>query len=126
MKTMRNLYVAVLVLASAFANAQNFEGVITMNTSNESLSETATLTWYLKGGSSRMEIDSKAGDHNTEYVVIADGKGMDMIAEGQVTSVPQTAMRVDLSTQQLLCLLPLLTDQNANYAMCRSLTVLFL
>ena len=99
---MRNLYVAVLVLVSSVASAQNFEGVITMNTSNETMKETASVTWYLKGNDSRMDINSKAGDQQTQFAVIADSKGMDMIAEGQVTSVPQAAMQVDLAAQQLV------------------------
>lgn len=99
---MKNLFIAAIVLTSSWATAQNFEGVITMNTTNEAMMETATLTWYLKGENSRMDIDSKAGDHATQYTVIADTKGMDMIADGQVTAVPQTAMSVDMKTQQLV------------------------
>ena len=102
LRKMKLAYLLIVLFTANWAFAQNFGGVITMNTSNEELKETASVTWYLKGDKSRMDIDSKAGDHNSQYAVIADGKGMDMVAEGHVTAVPQTAMKVDLATQSLV------------------------
>lgn len=84
------------------AMAQNFEGVINMSTSNDEMKETATLTWYLKGDRSRMDIVSQAGDHNSSYAIIADEKGMDMVAEGNVTNIPASAMKSDMSTLSLV------------------------
>ena len=110
MSTMKNIYTAAFMLVVGVANAQsNFEGVITLNTTNEAMKESASITWYLKGDDSRMDIDSKAGDHSATYAVISDEKGMDMVAEGQVTPVPQAAMKVDMSSQEIVSETPNVT-----------------
>ncbi len=82
--------------------AQNFEGVINMKTTNEVMKETASLTWYLKGTKSRMEISSQAGEHSSEYAIISDEKGLDMVAEGQVTPIDKSALDLGLSNVTLL------------------------
>lgn len=102
MKKMRTIYTLIAVMAVNWAMAQNFEGVISMTTSNEAMKETATLTWYLKGDRSRMDIVSQAGDHNSTYAIISDKKGMDMVAEGNVTNIPASAMKSDMSTLNLV------------------------
>lgn len=99
---MKFAYILIALFTANWAFAQSFEGVISMNTTNEELKESATVTWYLKGDRSRMDIVSKAGEYNSEYAVIVDQNGMDMVAEGHVTAVPQAAMKVDLATQSLV------------------------
>ena len=83
---------ATLVLISNFVFAQNFEGVITMNTSNSEIKENATLTWYLKDSGSRMDIKSSADGYDSKYAIIVDNKGTHMVAEGHVTEIPQSAL----------------------------------
>jgi hypothetical protein len=102
MKKMRIIYTMIALMAANWASAQNFEGVINMSTANEEMKETATLTWYLKGDRSRMDIVSKAGDHNSSYAIISDEKGMDMVAEGNVTNIPASAMKADMATLSLV------------------------
>ncbi len=92
----------IALMAANWASAQNFEGVINMSTANEAMKETATLTWYLKGDRSRMDIVSQAGDHNSSYAIISDEKGMDMVAEGNVTNIPASAMKADMATLSLV------------------------
>lgn len=94
-----------LILAIAFtstAMAQNFEGVITMKTSNSELKEEATLTWYLKGDRSRMDINSSADGHSSNYAFISDEKGTSIVAEGHVTDVPASALKVQNANQTML------------------------
>lgn len=103
MKKMKSIsFVAALLLASAATFAQQFEGVINMNTSNAEMKEEATVVWYLKDGKSRMDISSQADGHSSQYAVIADGKTMKMVSKGHVTDVPAAAMKVDLATQTLV------------------------
>lgn len=92
----------VVMLISSFAFAQNFEGVITMNTVNAEIEEKASLTWYLKGEKSRMDIQSQAGEYASEYAIISDEKGIDMVSEGHVTNIPQSVMNSGASAQSLL------------------------
>lgn len=102
MKTLKALYTVGLFMMANLVMAQSFEGVITMNTTNEAIKEQATLTWYLKNGNSRMDIQSSADGHSSNYSIIVDGKGMDMVSQGHVTSIPQTAMKVENAGQTLL------------------------
>ncbi|MFT6211560.1 MAG: hypothetical protein ACJAYA_001056 [Bacteroidia bacterium] len=102
MRNMKIVYMLIAVFSSNWAFAQNFEGVITMNTVNEEMEEKASLTWYLKGDKSRMDIKSQAGEHTTEYAVISDEKGIDMVSEGHVTNIPQSVMKTGASAQSLL------------------------
>lgn len=96
------IYTFMILVAANAVSAQNFEGVINMNTSNADMKEEATVTWYLKGDRSRMDINSTADGHSSNYSIIADEKGMHMVAEGHVTEVPQVAMKVDNAAQTLL------------------------
>lgn len=100
MRTVGTFLVA-LFLAN-FTFAQSFEGVITMNTSNSEMKEEASITWYQKGDRSRMDIVSQAGEYNTEYSIISDGKGTHMVSQGHVTDVPQSALKSDVATQSLV------------------------
>ena len=102
MRKMKIVYMLIAVLSSNFVFAQSFEGVITITTVNEEMEEKASLIWYLKGDKSRMDIESKAGEYATEYAIISDEKGVDMVAEGQVTNIPQSVMKTGASAQSLL------------------------
>jgi len=102
MKKMKIVYVLIAVLTSNWVFAQNFEGVITMNTVNEDVAEKASLTWYLKGDKSRMDIKSQTNDYASEYAIISDEKGIDMVAEGHITNIPQSVMKTGASSQSLL------------------------
>lgn len=102
MRKLKTIFVLLASVVSANTFAQNFEGVITMTTTNAAMKEDASVTWYLKGDKSRMDIVSKADGHNSEYAVIADEKGMHMVAEGHVTEIPQSLLNVDLATQSLV------------------------
>ena len=102
MRKMKIVYMLIAVLSSNWAVAQSFEGIITMNTVNEEIEEKATLSWYLKGDKSRVDIKSQAGKHATEYAIISDEIGVDMVAEGQVTNIPQSVMKTGASAQSLL------------------------
>ena len=102
MRKLKTIFVILAAAVSANTFAQNFEGVITMTTTNAAMKEDASVTWYLKGDKSRMDIVSKADGHNSEYAVIADEKGMHMVAEGHVTEIPQSLLNVDLATQSLV------------------------
>jgi len=99
---MKIVYVLMAVLTSSWTFAQSFEGVITMNTVNEEMEEKVSLIWYLKGDKSRMDIKSQTGEYATEYAIISDEKGVDMVAEGQVTNIPQSVMKTGASAQSLL------------------------
>ena len=102
MRKLKTIFVLLAAAVSANTFAQNFEGIITMTTTNAAMKEDASVTWYLKGDKSRMDIVSKADGHNSEYAVIADEKGMHMVAEGHVTEIPQSLLNVDLATQSLV------------------------
>lgn len=75
------------------AVAQQFEGIISMNTTNQGLKEEASITWYLKGTDSRMDVRSTADGHTSQYAIIIDGKGTDMVSQGHVTPIPSNSMR---------------------------------
>ncbi|MGB0367813.1 MAG: DUF4412 domain-containing protein [Flavobacteriales bacterium] len=99
---MKSLILAALVIISNMVVAQSFEGVIKMNTSNAEIKEEASVTWYLKGNSSRMDIKSTADGHDSKYAIIIDGKGMHMVSEGHVTEIPQSAMKSSSANQTRL------------------------
>jgi hypothetical protein len=102
MKTMKTIFTLAILMVANWSMAQNFEGVITMNTTNEAMKEKASVTWYLQGDKSRMDISSQAGDISTQYAIIADEKGLDMVAEGHVTAINKAALDLGLSTITLL------------------------
>ncbi|MCF8459478.1 MAG: DUF4412 domain-containing protein [Flavobacteriales bacterium] len=102
MKTMKTIYTVMVLMMANLVMAQNFEGVINMKTTNEEMKEKATLTWYLKGDKSRMDISSQAGEISTDYTIISDEKGLDMVAEGHVTAINKTALDLGLPTVTLL------------------------
>ncbi|MCF8462240.1 MAG: DUF4412 domain-containing protein [Flavobacteriales bacterium] len=99
---MKTIFTLLILTMTSWSMAQNFEGVITMNTTNEAMKEKASLTWYLKGNKSRMDISSQAGEISTEYAIIADEKGLDMVAEGHVTAINKAALDLGLQTVTLL------------------------
>jgi len=100
---MRIIFTATILMTAFGAMAQSrFEGVITMNTTNAAMKETATVTWYLKDGRSRLDFNSQAGDTHSEYAVITDEKGMDLVAQGHVTPVPAVAMKMESAKQQFV------------------------
>jgi hypothetical protein len=72
MKASKVLSTLMLILLTAsFGVAQSgFEGVITYQTTNASIKETATVTWYYKKGNNLMEFKSKAGENNLQYSMI--------------------------------------------------------
>lgn len=103
MKQMKKLTLLPLMLLSVAVFSQGaFEGVITMTTTNAEIQETTAVTWYLKGERSRMEMRSTTPDYTTDYALISDEKGIDMVAEGQVTPVPTTALRTTNTTMTVL------------------------
>lgn len=82
-----------MVLLSVSVLAQGaFEGVITMTTTNVEIKETANVTWYLSGQRSRMDMSSKTPDYASNYAIISDEKGIDMVSEGQVTPIPAASL----------------------------------
>lgn len=93
---------SVLLLMTSQIMAQSFEGVITMNTTNEKMKEKATVAWYLKGDRSRMDISSSADGHNSDYAIILDSKGMAMVSEGHVTQIASATMKSDMATLALV------------------------
>lgn len=100
---MRQLTLLPLMLLSLTVSAQGaFEGVISMTTTNTEISETTEVTWYLKGERSRMDMRSSADGQVTEYAIISDGKGLDMVAQGHVTPIPPSEMRTGGSAMTLL------------------------
>ncbi|MFM1876274.1 MAG: hypothetical protein RL266_2011 [Bacteroidota bacterium] len=102
---MRKLKTTLVLLAFAvsFSSiAQNFEGVVTMSTTNAAMKEDASVSWFLKGDKSRMDIVSKADGHTSEYAIISDDNGMHMVSEGHVTEISPASLKVDLATQMLV------------------------
>jgi len=102
MKKLNTLFALTLMCISHMVVAQNFEGVITMNTANTKMKEEATVTWYLKGDRSRMDIRSVADGHSSSYSIVMDEKGTHMVAEGHVTEVPAAALNTKGAAQTLL------------------------
>lgn len=102
MKNMKMICTLAMLMVANWSMAQNFEGVINMKTSNEVMKETAALTWYLKGDKSRLDIASQADGHSTQYAIISDEKGLDMVAEGHVTAIDKAALDLGLSAITLI------------------------
>lgn len=71
MNKLSAMLVGISISVSVFAQS-GFEGVITYNTTNASIKEKATVTWYHKNGNNLMEFDSKAGDEIMKYEMIMD------------------------------------------------------
>jgi hypothetical protein len=68
---LRTFMSVMTVLCVNFAHAQSgFEGVVTYNTTNASINEKATVTWYHKDGENRMDVNSHAGDQLIQYSMI--------------------------------------------------------
>lgn len=68
---LRTIMSLLTVLCFTFAHAQSgFEGVVTYSTTNASINEKATVTWYHKNGENRMDFNSHAGDQNNRYSMI--------------------------------------------------------
>jgi hypothetical protein len=100
---MKKLLLLPLMLLSVTMFAQGaFEGVITMTTTNAEIGETTQVKWALKGDRSRMDMQSSAEGQNTEYAIISDAKGIDMVAQGQVTPIPPASLRSSTPTLTLL------------------------
>lgn len=69
--SLRTIMLVLTVLCVTFAHAQSgFEGVVTYSTTNASINEKATVTWYHKNGENRMDFNSQAGDQNNRYSMI--------------------------------------------------------
>jgi len=65
----------LILLTTTFSFAQSsFEGIITYNTTNASVNETATVKWYIKNGKNLMEFNSKSGDKLLNYSVEMNSK----------------------------------------------------
>lgn len=83
---------SILTIAAAVASfstmAQSFEGTINMTAINTAMDETSTIVWHLKQGDSRMDFHTVANGITTDYALIADKKGIDLVAQGTVTKVP--------------------------------------
>ena len=91
---MKNLILtaaAFLFLGGAVC-AQTFEGRILMSSVNTVNDEKADITWLLRKGESRMDFVSVANGVSTDYTLLADASGLDIVAKGQVTKVPATAL----------------------------------
>jgi hypothetical protein len=100
---MRKYALLPLMLLSTAVLAQGaFEGVITMTTTNAEISETTQVKWSLKGGHSRMDMQSSSQEQNTEYAIISDAKGIDMVSQGQVTPIPPASLRSNSPALTLL------------------------
>lgn len=67
-KVLSTLFLMLLTATYSFAQS-SFEGIITYNTTNASVDETATVKWYIKNGNNLMEFNSKAGDKQLNYSV---------------------------------------------------------
>jgi hypothetical protein len=91
----------ILPLGAAFAQGA-FEGVISMTTTNAEIKESTEVTWYLKGDRSRMDMRSTTPDYTTDFALISDAKGIDMVAQGHVTPVPASALRTSNATMTVL------------------------
>ena len=100
-RTIKSLGILLLMVGTAMAQS-NFEGVITMTTTNAEIKEKAELTWYLKAESSRMDVRSSADGHISEYAIISDAKGMDMVSKGHVTPIAAKDMRTTNAAMTLL------------------------
>ena len=100
-RTIKSLGILLLMVGTAMAQS-NFEGVITMTTTNAEINEKAELTWHLKAESSRMDVRSSADGHTSEYAIISDAKGMDMVSKGHVTPIAAKDMRTTNAAMTLL------------------------
>lgn len=97
------LLIPLMLLPLGAVIAQGaFEGVITMTTTNAEIKETTQVTWYLKGQRSRMDMRSTTPDYTSEYALISDEKGIDMVAQGHVTPVPAGEIRTSNATMTVL------------------------
>lgn len=103
-KTMRGVMLMALMGVSTMQvlGQSAFEGVITMSSSNTAIKETAEITWYLKGVDSRMDFRSVADGVASDYALIADAKGIDMLSKGQVTPIAQQDLRTTNASMTLL------------------------
>ena len=63
-RTIKSFGILLLMVGTAMAQS-DFEGVITMTTTNAEIKEKAELTWYLKAESSRMDVRSSADGHTS-------------------------------------------------------------
>lgn len=92
----------MLLTVTTFAQQGAFEGVVTMTTTNAEIGETTSVKWHLKGDRSRMDMQSSAEGQSTEYAIISDAKGIDMVAQGQVTPIPPASLRSNSPSMTLL------------------------
>jgi hypothetical protein len=86
------IFTACVALMAGNGVAQTFEGRIAMSTVNTLNDEKAEVSWLLRKGESRMDFVSVAKGVSTDYALIVDAIGIDMVAKGQVTKVPTNAI----------------------------------
>lgn len=79
-----------------------FEGVIIFNSTNTIIKEKATVTLYMKDGSSRFEFDSNAGGQHVEYTILTDGKGMYMMSESGGAEITNPKPHEGIPNAQLM------------------------
>ena len=72
---------------SSFAQSDSFEGTATMETSTAKTDETAQVTVHVKGNNARLDFISTTPGHTSEYSIIIDNKGADMVSKGVVTNL---------------------------------------
>lgn len=71
MKTIKSLLLSISLLSFATLYAQgDFEGVMTMDTYNGEIDETAAVTWYIKGDMHKMRFNSSVKDTAYGYTLI--------------------------------------------------------
>jgi hypothetical protein len=72
---------------SSFAQSDSFEGTATMETSTAKTDETAQVTVHVKGNNARLDFISTTPGHTSEYSIIIDSKGADIVSKGIVTKL---------------------------------------
>ena len=72
---------------SSFAQDNLFEGTAAMETMTAKIEETAQVTIHVKGKNARLDFVSTTPQHTTEYSIIIDDKGADLISKGVVTGL---------------------------------------
>lgn len=90
-KQLLTLTFAVFTLSS-FAQSDLFEGTATLETTTTKTDETAQVTVHVKGKNARLDFVSSTPDHTTEYSIIIDDKGADMVASGEITHLNLDAL----------------------------------
>ena len=72
----RKLYIATCLSIFCFSvgfSQSSFEGVVKYETTNTSIKEKATVTWFHKNGNNLLEFDSHAGEYHNQYSMLVSG-----------------------------------------------------